>query len=85
MVKSHRNPNKRPVTVFLDKKAFDKLTRLCADRGISRADFLRGAVEVADRVPSMKTRPLTGICLERHKKRLRREKAAARRAAKMEG
>lgn len=65
---------KRPVTVFLNDEHFDRLTEICKSRRQSRADFLRGAIKVDKKVPVLRTRPLAGACLERHLKRLQREK-----------
>jgi hypothetical protein len=61
-----RDPAKRPVMVHLDPEDFDRLTELCERNGVTRADFLRSAIEVADTIPLLQTRPLTGVCLERH-------------------
>ena len=73
---------RKAVTVFLSLKDYDQLTAICKERGQSRADFLRAAMQVAEKVPNLNTRPLAGICLEKHKARLRRERAAERRREK---
>lgn len=74
-----RQTKKRfPVTIMLDRARFDALTAICEDYGISRADFLRSAIANHEHVPAVRTRPTTGICLERHKARIRREKRKAK-------
>ena len=79
MTKDESKSQRKAVTVFLSLKDFDRLTAICKGRRQSRADFLRGAMEVADKVPNINTRPLAGACLEKHKARLKRERAARRR------
>ena len=74
-----RKPSRKPVLVMLDPEDYDRLAELCRKRGQNRADFLRAAIQVADKVPVINTRPLSGACLERHKAKVRREKAAKRR------
>lgn len=68
-----------PVMVKLSREDFDKLTEICKERGQSRADFLRGAIEVHKKIPVIKTRPLSGACLDRHLARVEREKREKRR------
>lgn len=68
------NTKRFPVTVMLSEEDFSRLTQICKVRGQSRADFLRGAIGVHEQVPVIKTRPLSGACLERHLARLEREK-----------
>ncbi len=72
-----RDPDKRPVMVHLGSEDFERLTEICEEHGISRADFLRSAIAAAETIPLLQTRPLTGVCLERQKARLAREKRAA--------
>ncbi len=78
----HKDKNKRPVTVFLSLEDYDKLARVCADNGVSRADFLRSALAVHQRIPMINTRPLSGACLQLHEARLAREMRAARKRDK---
>lgn len=73
---THKNPRKRPVTIFLDLADFEKLTATCLERGISRADFLRCALAAAEKIPTRKTRPLSGACKAKHEARIRRETRA---------
>jgi hypothetical protein len=75
-IPSHKDPEKRAVTVYLRVEEFEALAALCEARGQTRSDFLRAAIEVADRVPIINTRPLSGACLELHKAKVRREKRA---------
>jgi hypothetical protein len=79
MTKARNESRRKGVTVFLSMDDYDRLAAICKSRGQSRADFLRAAMQVADKVPSLKTRPLVGACLEKHKTRLRRVQAAQRR------
>ena len=74
-----RKPSRKPVLVMLAPEDYDRLAELCRERGQNRADFLRAAIGAADKIPVINTRPLSGACLERHKARLRRERAAQRR------
>lgn len=67
-----------PVMVYLTREDFETLSAVCEERGQSRADFLRSALKVHERIPAEKTRPLTGACLERHLARLEREKREKR-------
>ena len=78
---SHKDPDKKPVTVFLRTQEYEALAAICAERGQTRADFLRAAIQVADKVPIIHTRPLSGACLELHKAKVRREKRAKGRKA----
>lgn len=80
MKKRARREKRYPVMVFLSAKDFNLLAKVCRERGYSRADFLRNALKVWQKVPSVKTRPLTGIALERHEARLKREQRERKRA-----
>ena len=75
-IPSHKDPKKRPVSVFLRVEEFEALAALCEARGQTRADFLRAAIQVADRIPIIHTRPLSGACLELHKAKVRRDQRA---------
>ena len=80
MEKSKRR-SARAVLVYLSDEDADRLAAVCKERGQSRADFLRAAIRVADKVPADKTPRLFGACLERHRARVRREKRRAARTA----
>ena len=76
-------PGKRVVTVYLSEQDFARLDSICKAREQSKADFLRGAMQVHRKIPVLNTpRPLVGACLDNHKARLRREKRAARKGKK---
>jgi len=65
------------VLVHLKREEYDRLEEICKERGISRADFLRGAIQSAEKIETPKTRPVTGIAKKRQQARLRREKRAS--------
>ncbi len=74
--------NRYPVMVYLSREDFEKLSRVCEERGQTRADFLRSALDVPEKIPAKKTRPLSGACLDRHLARLEREKREKRKRVK---
>jgi hypothetical protein len=65
---------KKTVTVFLSKREYDDLAAVIQGRAQSRADFLRDAIAAHECIPQVHRRKLTGVCLNLHKARLRREK-----------
>lgn len=72
-------PARRTVTISLTISDHERLDALCKARAQSKADFLRGAMAVAERVPIIKTKPLSGSALDRHKAKVARERREARR------
>ena len=72
---------RRPVMVFLSQEDYDRLTKICESRQQSRADYLRAALTVPSAIPNFNSRPLVGICLDRHRAKLKRERRKAKRKA----
>ena len=75
-------PSRTGICILLKPEEHQRLTTICKDRGQSKADFLRAAIEVHELVPVVKTRPLVGACLDKHLARLEREKRDRRRKRK---
>lgn len=72
------DPERRSVRIELSGEDFRKLDAICRERGQSKSDFLRGAMQVADQVPNINTRPLVGACLKLHQQKVAREKREQR-------
>ena len=73
-------PEKKIFTsMLLTRVEHDRLNSICKDRSQSKVDFFRGAMQVPDLIPLVHTYKLSGVCLERHLARLKREKREARR------
>lgn len=66
------------ISMVLSREDFVRLETICREREQSRTDFLRAALSVAELVPNENYRPLTGICLERHEAKKRRESKGKR-------
>lgn len=69
---------KKGVLIVLSQADYERLTEICMARHQSRADFLRGAMDVHEAIPLVNTRKLQGACLQKHLARLEREKQEKR-------
>ena len=81
-METESRPKRHVVLVMLSTADFDWSNSIRRGRRQKRADFLRGALQVADREPNINTRPLVGACLGKHRARLGREKRAGARTKK---
>jgi hypothetical protein len=72
------------VSMLLNAEDHARLTELCQSRKQSKADFLRGAMLAHEVIPVIKTKPLSGACLDKHQARLKRERAEAYKIPKKE-
>ncbi len=65
---------KKGFCILLSWEDHARLDALCRARRQSKADFLRSAMTVAEAVPLLRTKPLSGAALDRHLAKLRRER-----------
>lgn len=72
----------KPVLVHLSQADYTRLVEICKARHQTRADFFRDAIEAHGTIPQLHAVKLRGICLERHKNKVKAEKRAARRTGK---
>jgi hypothetical protein len=83
MAKQPKRPERALISISMLQSELERFDAICAERGQSRVDFIRSAIEGHKGLPIIHTKkPLSGASLTMHLIKLRREERAAARAKK---